>query len=169
MQTTKTMQLFAVSVTLFVVVKAQYDFHGYGGGHHEEHHDDHHYHHPTPYGFGYGVQDHHKGLDFKQHEHSDGHKVNGEYAVLLPDGRYQIVKYEADWKNGYHADVKYYGEAKYPSHYKHEEYGHDYGHGLGEATGSAYNNLGHGHGHGHDELSGAGSGKHYVKAPQPQH
>lgn len=31
----------------------------------------------------------------------------GEYQVLLPDGRLQIVKYTADWKNGYVPTITY--------------------------------------------------------------
>ncbi|XP_014249810.1 pro-resilin-like [Cimex lectularius] len=93
---------------------------GYGGGHHEEHHE------AKPYEFGYSVKDHHHGTDFGQQESSDGHNVKGQYRVVLPDGRTQIVTYHADWKTGFHADVKYEGEAHYP-----EPTGHGHGHGGG--------------------------------------
>ena len=32
----------------------------------------------------------------------------------MPDGRLQIVKYTADWKNGYNAEVSYQGQPTYP-------------------------------------------------------
>lgn len=46
---------------------------------------------------------------------SDGDVIRGEYRVQLPDGRLQIVKYTADWKNGFNADVSYQGEPNYPT------------------------------------------------------
>ncbi|XP_068247446.1 cuticle protein 7-like [Palaemon carinicauda] len=67
-----------------------------------------------PFDFSFEVQDEYKGLDFGHDSKSDGKVVNGEYNVLLPDGRTQIVTYTADHYNGYLADVKYEGEAKYP-------------------------------------------------------
>ncbi|XP_066966779.1 cuticle protein 7-like [Macrobrachium rosenbergii] len=67
-----------------------------------------------PFDFSFEVQDEYQGLDFAHDSDSDGKVVNGEYHVLLPDGRTQIVKYTADHYNGYQADVKYEGEAKYP-------------------------------------------------------
>ncbi|KAI9559709.1 hypothetical protein GHT06_013714 [Daphnia sinensis] len=45
---------------------------------------------------------------------SDGKVTAGNYRVLLPDGRVQIVNYKAD-DYGYNADVKYQGEAQYPA------------------------------------------------------
>merc|ERR1712083_600378 len=48
-------------------------------------------------------------------EARDGYATTGEYRVALPDGRTQIVSYKAD-KNGYVADVRYEGVAKYPEY-----------------------------------------------------
>lgn len=53
------------------------------------------------------------GNDYSQHESSDGNVVTGEYRVLLPDSRTQIVKYMADDANGYTADVQYEGQAQF--------------------------------------------------------
>ncbi|CAL8111030.1 unnamed protein product [Orchesella dallaii] len=78
------------------------------GGYQQEHYP------PKPYNFNYAVNDHYTGANFRQQEASDGNKVNGQYTVLLPDGRTQIVTYNADWKNGFNAEVTYQGEAKYP-------------------------------------------------------
>ncbi|KAK3919510.1 Pro-resilin, partial [Frankliniella fusca] len=78
-------------------------------------HDDHHHHEPgMPYDFNYAVKDDYYGTDYSRNEVSDGNVITGEYRVQLPDGRLQIVRYTADWQNGYNADVSYEGEAKYP-------------------------------------------------------
>lgn len=77
------------------------------------------------------MKDFKKGTNFNQHESSDGHTIKGQYAVALPDGRMQIVSYNADWKNGYHADVKYVGEAHHPELYATSNYGHDTSAGSG--------------------------------------
>lgn len=41
--------------------------------------------------------------------------MTGEYQVLLPDGRNEVVKYTASDATGYVADVQYEGEARYPT------------------------------------------------------
>ncbi|XP_046641208.1 cuticle protein 21-like isoform X1 [Daphnia pulicaria] len=70
---------------------------------------------PQPYSFGYDVQDKESYNDFEHNEKSDYNVVTGSYRVVLPDSRIQIVTYKAD-ANGYTADVKYEGEAKYPEY-----------------------------------------------------
>ena len=66
---------------------------------------------PEPFNFSYQVKDAPTYTDFKHEANSDGKRVTGEYSVLLPDGRNQIVTYTAD-ENGYNAKVNYEGEAK---------------------------------------------------------
>ncbi|XP_058791238.1 pro-resilin-like [Phymastichus coffea] len=89
---------------------------GNAGGHHDEHQD---YidSQPKSYEFGYAVKDAASGNDFGRRETSDGETVRGEYRVQLPDGRTQIVTYTADWRTGFHADVRYEGVAQYPDQY----------------------------------------------------
>ncbi|XP_041985841.1 cuticle protein 19-like [Aricia agestis] len=81
-----------------------------------DHHHNHHHENEVPksYEFGYSVKDYKSGNDYDRRESSDGNVVRGEYRVQLPDGRTQIVTYHADWLTGYHADVRYEGEARYP-------------------------------------------------------
>lgn len=68
---------------------------------------------PRPYSFQYEVRDPPSGNDYGQQETSDGNGVvRGEYRVLLPDSRTQIVRYTADDVNGYRADVRYEGQAR---------------------------------------------------------
>ncbi|KAI9559827.1 hypothetical protein GHT06_013834 [Daphnia sinensis] len=67
---------------------------------------------PQPYSFNWAVYDGY-GNDYSHTESSDGKVTTGNYRVLLPDGRVQIVNYKAD-DYGYNADVKYEGEAQYP-------------------------------------------------------
>ncbi|XP_020706331.1 pro-resilin-like [Athalia rosae] len=81
-----------------------------------EHHDhgDHHHHVPgMPYDFNYAVKDDAYGTDYSHNAISDGDVVRGEYRVQLPDGRLQIVRYTADWKTGFNADVTYEGTPRY--------------------------------------------------------
>ena len=65
-----------------------------------------------PFDFGYAVQDEYTGNDFGHNSNSDGKVTSGEYRVLLPDGRTQIVTYTADHYNGFQAEVTYEGEAR---------------------------------------------------------
>lgn len=67
-----------------------------------------------PFDFNYVVKDDYYGTDYSHNAISDGDQVKGEYRVQLPDGRVQIVSYVADWATGYHANVRYEGEARYP-------------------------------------------------------
>ncbi|KAA0188552.1 Cuticle Protein CPR RR-2 [Hyalella azteca] len=71
---------------------------------------------PKPYAFDYGVRDDYSGANYGHSETSNGNSVEGSYQVALPDGRIQIVKYVADHKNGFQAQVEYEGEARYPEH-----------------------------------------------------
>ena len=70
---------------------------------------------PRPYNFDYAVKYEPTYNDYSHEQRSDGKVTTGSYRVLLPDGRTQIVTYKAD-ENGYVADVKYEGEAKYPEY-----------------------------------------------------
>lgn len=72
---------------------------------HDHSHDDHHHHHEPgmPFDFAYSVNE--DGNDYSHNAKSDGDVTHGEYRIALPDGRTQIVKYTADWKNGFNAEV----------------------------------------------------------------
>merc|ERR1711970_436074 len=59
-----------------------------------------------PYDFDWGVADEESGNQFSHVETSDGQSVQGEYRVLLPDGRTQVVKFFDDG-NGFNAEVTY--------------------------------------------------------------
>ncbi len=68
---------------------------------------------PPAYEFGYGVQgDSYTGsASFGHNENRNGYTTNGEYRVVLPDGRTQVVTYNVlDANSGYVADVKYEGQ-----------------------------------------------------------
>ncbi|TKX27957.1 cuticular protein RR-2 [Spodoptera litura] len=79
-----------------------HEHHDHGNGNHD--HGDHHHHEPgMPFDFSYQVAE--DGNDYSHNAISDGDITRGEYRVALPDGRTQIVKYTADWKNGFNAEV----------------------------------------------------------------
>ncbi|KAK2580536.1 hypothetical protein KPH14_007671 [Odynerus spinipes] len=86
---------------------------GHNGGDNQDYADN----YPKSYEFGYAIKDAATGNDFGRRETSDGETVRGEYRVQLPDGRTQIVTYTADWRTGFHADVRYEGTATYPDQY----------------------------------------------------
>merc|ERR1711963_1294536 len=67
------------------------------------------------YQYTYAVKDDYSFSNFNAHEERDGYNTAGGYTVALPDGRTQIVTYTAT-KEGYIADVRYEGEAKYPEY-----------------------------------------------------
>ena len=69
------------------------------------------------YAYDYAVHDPHYGAQFAKKETSDGGNVEGQYSVVLPDGRTQHVKYYADHYGGYNAEVSYEGYAQYPQHH----------------------------------------------------
>ncbi|XP_001604763.1 extensin [Nasonia vitripennis] len=60
---------------------------------------------PAKYEFEYRVSDEF-GNDFGHKESRDGAQTSGVYSVLLPDGRKQIVHYEAD-ENGFKPRISY--------------------------------------------------------------
>lgn len=63
-------------------------------------------HYAANYEFGYRVKDMHAGNSFGHYENKKGGKTKGQYHVLLPDGRLQMVKYTAG-PGGYHAAISY--------------------------------------------------------------
>lgn len=105
---------------------------------------------PQAYEFGYTVKDQATGNDFGRRESSDGETVRGEYRVQLPDGRTQIVTYHADWRTGFHADVRYEGTANYP-----DQNGYNNG---GQGFGYPGGNFGSGGGGGGGNFGGGGFG-----------
>uniref|UniRef100_A0A2H1WWI8 SFRICE_031586 n=1 Tax=Spodoptera frugiperda TaxID=7108 RepID=A0A2H1WWI8_SPOFR len=132
-----------------------HDHHDHGNGNHD--HGDHHHHEPgMPFDFSYQVAE--DGNDYSHNAISDGDITRGEYRVALPDGRTQIVKYTADWKNGFNAEVTYEGEARYPD----QPAG---GYGSGSASGNGYGS-GSAAGNGYNSGSGSTGGQAYVPPSQ---
>ena len=72
------------------------------------------------YQYEYAVVDEYSGLDFGANEGRDGYVTQGEYRVLLPDCRTQVVKYNtADAYSGNVAEVTYEGTPCYNNYKKH--------------------------------------------------
>ncbi|KAM3968993.1 uncharacterized protein ACR2FA_002972 [Aphomia sociella] len=120
------------------------DSYNHGQGHSHGHNHDNEV--PKSYEFGYSVKDAQSGNDYDRRESSDGNVVRGEYRVQLPDGRTQIVTYHADWKTGFHADVRYEGEARYPEPAHNTQQGYNYnapGDFSGSLTGFHGGNTGY--------------------------
>ena len=67
-----------------------------------------------PYSFAYEVIDPNGGNAYGHKESSDGGVVRGEYRVVLPDTRTQIVTYSVSAETGYVAEVSYEGTPVYP-------------------------------------------------------
>ncbi|XP_015520805.2 uncharacterized protein LOC107225020 [Neodiprion lecontei] len=61
---------------------------------------------PAKYQFEYAVKDDESGNDYQQKEGRHGELTWGVYSVLLPDGRKQIVEYEAD-QDGFKPRISY--------------------------------------------------------------
>lgn len=60
---------------------------------------------PPKYEYKYGVEDPKTGDKKSQYETRDGDVVKGEYSLAEPDGTIRIVKYTADKKSGFNAEV----------------------------------------------------------------
>ncbi|CAG2057767.1 unnamed protein product [Timema podura] len=61
---------------------------------------------PANYEFNYEVQDAESGAEFGHEETRQDESAQGSYRVLLPDGRLQIVEYQAD-EEGYKPEIRY--------------------------------------------------------------
>ncbi|XP_042880420.1 pro-resilin-like [Penaeus japonicus] len=62
---------------------------------------------PAKYNFGYEVVDPDSGNDFGHSETRNGDNTSGQFRVLLPDGRVQVVTYTVNGDSGYIAQVSY--------------------------------------------------------------
>ena len=65
---------------------------------------------PPAYAYQYAVADDYSGVNFGQNENRDGYTTVGEYRVLLPDCRTQVVRYgTVDGNSGNIMEVIYEG------------------------------------------------------------
>ena len=82
--------------------------------------------HDTPPKYNYNYDVHGYGdyePQFNAQEARDGYATQGSYSVALPDGRTKTVTYRVDDAySGFVADVKYEGEAKYPTYQSQQSY-----------------------------------------------
>ncbi|KAJ4438785.1 hypothetical protein ANN_14736 [Periplaneta americana] len=83
----------------------------------DNHNEEHHHAHPK-YEFKYGVKDQHTHDIKEQAEKRDGHKVEGHYMLVEPDGTIRTVHYNADKHTGFHAHVHRAGHAVHPIHHE---------------------------------------------------
>jgi len=87
---------------------------------HEVYAQDYAYDGKATYKYEYAVVDEYAGLDFGANEGRDGYVTQGEYRVLLPDCRTQVVRYNtADAYSGNVAEVTYEGTPCYNDYKKH--------------------------------------------------
>ena len=63
---------------------------------------------PARYDFSYNVREPLYSVDMGHKEYRNGDNTRGEYSVVLPDGRRQIVTYYVNGDSGYVAEVKYF-------------------------------------------------------------
>ncbi|XP_069668768.1 cuticle protein 19-like [Periplaneta americana] len=104
-------------------------------------HEEHHHAHPK-YEFKYGVKDPHTHDIKEQAEKRDGHKVEGHYMLVEPDGTIRTVNYNADKHTGFHAHVHRAGHATHPIHHekKVETHHHKSEEGSSHHKASSYSN-----------------------------
>merc|ERR1712088_1186356 len=75
------------------------------------------YNEPAKYNFEWEVVDDYAKLNYGQNEGRDGYATSGEYRVLLPDCRTQVVKYNtADGYSGNVMEVTYEGTPCYEAY-----------------------------------------------------
>ncbi|XP_042887017.1 pro-resilin-like isoform X1 [Penaeus japonicus] len=60
---------------------------------------------PAEYQFSYGVKDDYSKNDYGHSEDRSGYNTQGQYQVLLPDGRVQTVEYSVTKDGGFVANV----------------------------------------------------------------
>ncbi|XP_054009544.1 pro-resilin-like [Hylaeus anthracinus] len=135
----------------------------FGDHHHYDNGNDNDYDQPMSYEFGYAVKDQATGNDFGRRETSDGETVRGEYRVQLPDGRTQIVTYTADWRTGFHADVRYEGTASYPDQYNTQNNGYNNNNNNNNNQGGQFGQQGNNNGGGYN--NGGNNGGYNYQAP----